>query len=104
MLFREGKLKEFIITKPLLYEMLKGLKKKKKIKTMNIKMAINSQLSIIEYNNKPSKQARQKQNHRYGDHLESYQLGGGRDKWEKVQEIRSIADRYRMDRRILRRV
>ena len=34
-------LKEFIITKPLLYGMLKGLKKKK-IKIMNIKMSINS--------------------------------------------------------------
>ena len=33
------KLKDFIITKPLLYEMLKGFKKKKKIKTMNNKMA-----------------------------------------------------------------
>ena len=42
------KLKEFIITKPLLHEMLKGLKKNKKIKTMNIKMATNSQLSTIE--------------------------------------------------------
>ena len=40
------KLKEFIITKPLLYEMSMDLFKKK-IKTMNIKMAINSQLSII---------------------------------------------------------
>ena len=38
------KLKEFIITKPLLYEILKGLLLKKKIKTMTIKMAINSQL------------------------------------------------------------
>ena len=38
------KLKEFIITKPLLYEMLRDLFKKKKIKTMNIKMT-NSQLS-----------------------------------------------------------
>ena len=61
------KLKEFIITKPLLHEMLKGLKFKK-IKTMNIKMAINSQLSTIE-SKKLSKQAEQKQNHRYGDHL-----------------------------------
>ena len=34
------KLKEFIITKPLLYEMLKGFKKKKTT-TMNNKMAIN---------------------------------------------------------------
>ena len=31
------KLKEFIITNPLLHEMLKGLIKEKKIKTMNIK-------------------------------------------------------------------
>ena len=31
------KLKEFIITKPLLYEMLKGLSKKKKIKSMTSK-------------------------------------------------------------------
>ena len=37
------KLKEFIIIKPLLYEMLKGLTKKKKIKTMNCKMITNSQ-------------------------------------------------------------
>ena len=40
------KLKEVIITKPLLYDMLKG--PKKKIKTMNVKMTINSQLSITE--------------------------------------------------------
>ena len=43
------KLKEFIITKPLLYEMLKGLtKKKKKIKNMNSKMTANSQLLTTE--------------------------------------------------------
>ena len=42
------KLKEFIITNPLLYEMLKGLFKKNKIKTMNIKMAINTYISTIE--------------------------------------------------------
>ena len=38
------KLKEFIITKPLLYEMLKDLSKKKKIKNMTSKMTTNSQL------------------------------------------------------------
>ena len=37
------KFKEFIITNPILYEMLKG-PKKKKIKTMNSKMTANSQL------------------------------------------------------------
>ena len=42
------------------------------IKTMNFKMAINSQLSTIESKNKLSKQTEQKQNHRYGDHLEGY--------------------------------
>ena len=43
------KLKEFIITKPLLYEMLKGLiSEKKKTKTVNNKMAINTYLSTIE--------------------------------------------------------
>ena len=43
------KLKEFIITKPLLYEMLKGLRsRKKKIKNMNNKMTTNSQLSTNE--------------------------------------------------------
>ena len=42
------KLKEFIITKPLLYEMLKGLRdlsKKKKIKNMNNKN--DSKLTVI---------------------------------------------------------
>ena len=42
------KLKEFIITKPLLYEMLKGLIRKKTIKTMNSKMTTDSQLSTTE--------------------------------------------------------
>ena len=42
------KLEELIITKPLLHEMLNGFKKKK-IKTMNTKMATNSQLSTTEY-------------------------------------------------------
>ena len=36
------KLKEFIIIKPVLYEMLKGLKKMKKIKNMYNKVAINT--------------------------------------------------------------
>ena len=51
------KLKEFIITKPLLYEMLKELKKNKKIKYMNNKMAINTYLSTIE-SQKQTKQTR----------------------------------------------
>ena len=52
----KNKLKEFIITKPLLYEMLKGLKKRNKVKTMN-KMEINTYLSTIE-SKKQTKQIR----------------------------------------------
>ena len=46
----KAKFKEFIITKLLLYEMLKGLsKKKEKMKTpLNSKMTTNSQLSTTE--------------------------------------------------------
>ena len=44
---------------------------------MNIKMSINSQLSIIESKKKPlSKQAEQKQNHSYGDHWDGGQWEG----------------------------
>ena len=43
------KLKEFIITKTFLYEMLKDLSKKKNmINNMNSKMTTNSQLSTAE--------------------------------------------------------
>ena len=90
------KLKEFILTNPLLYEMLKELfKKKKKIKTMNTKVEKNSQLSTTEpkkkKKNKLSKQPEQEQNHRYGNLLEGYQLGGGRGRMgEKMQGLRSI--------------
>ena len=53
------KLKEFIVTKPLLNEMLKGLNKK--IKNLNNKMAISTYLSTRE-SKKLSKQE-QRQNH-----------------------------------------
>ena len=51
------KLIEFIITKPLLYEILKVLHKKKKIKTMNNKMVMMICLSTIE-SKKQTKQTR----------------------------------------------
>ena len=53
----EKKLNEFIITKPLLYEILRRLVEEKNIKTMNNKMAINTNLSKIE-----SKKLEQRQN------------------------------------------
>ena len=49
---------------------------------MNIKRATNSQLSTTEIQKekekgkKLSKQPEKEQNHRYGDHLEGYQLAG----------------------------
>ena len=73
---------------------------------MNNKMTINSQLSATEpkkKKNKLSKQLEQEQNHRNGDHMEGYQWGraGGRI-GEKVQGIRSINGRYKIDRGRLR--
>ena len=56
---------------------------------MNIKVAINSQLSTTE-SKKQSKQVEQEQNHRNEDLLEGCQLGGGRERMgEKVQRLRS---------------
>ena len=49
------KLKEFIITKPLLYDMLKGLRSKKKIKSMNSKMTTNSKPSTTKPKNTKTK-------------------------------------------------
>ena len=46
---------------------------------MNIKKAINSQLSKTESKeNKQNNQPEHEHNHRYGDYLEGYQLEGGR--------------------------
>ena len=65
-------------------------------------MTTNSQLSTVESKKKKtklSKQLEQEQNHRYRDHLEGYQLGEGRRKMgEKVQGLRSILHRYKVDR------
>ena len=68
-------------------------------------MTTNSQLSTIEPKEKKklSKQLEQEQNHRNRDHMEGYQQGGGRGRMgEKVQGIRSINGRYKMDRGKLR--
>ena len=53
--------------------------------------------------NKLSKQLEQEENHRNGGHMEGYNWGGGRERiGEKVQRIRSIIDRYKIDRGRLR--
>ena len=50
-------------------------------------MHIYEQLNL---KNKLSKQADKKQNHTYGDHLEGYQLGRGKERMEgKVQGLRN---------------
>ena len=68
----------------------KLFKKKKKIKSTNYKMA--KKMCVYQQLNlkiKLSKQPEQKQNLRYGGHLEGYQLGGGRGRMgEKVQGLR----------------
>ena len=98
------KLKEFIITKPLLYEMLRDLSKEKKIKTINSKMTTNSQLSTTE-------SKKQKQITRTGRESQKWRSHGGllarrrRGRMgEKVQEIRYINGRHKIDRGKLRRV
>ena len=74
---------------------------------MNSKMTTNSQLSTTlpkknKDKNKLSKQLEQEQNHKNGDHIEGYHQGGEGRMEEKVQGIRSIIGRYKMDRERLR--
>ena len=71
------KLKVLIITKPVFYEMLKGLFNKKKTKTMNNEIAINTYLKTIESKDKLSKQGEYKQNHRYREQFDGCQMGEG---------------------------
>ena len=87
----EKKLKEFIITKSLLYEMLKGLKKEKKIKTMNNNMAKNTCLSTqLNLKIKLSNQEKQRQNQVHGEHFDCCQMGGGYGRMgEEVKGLRS---------------
>ena len=47
---------------------------------MNIKMGMNQQVSVTEFKNKLNKLTEQKQNHKYGDPLEGYQL----EEWGKI--------------------
>ena len=80
------------------------------IENINSKVTRNSQLSTTEpktskNKNKLSKQLEQEQYHRNGDHMEGYQRGGVEERMgEKVQGIRSIIGRYKIDRGRLRTV
>ena len=54
------------------------------------------------HKNKLRKQPEQEQNHRYGDHLEGYQLGGRMGRMgEKVETLKCIIGRYKIDRGML---
>ena len=68
---------------------------------MNSKMTTNSQLSTLETKKqkKLSNRLEQEQNHRNGDHMEGDQWGGRGENGEKVQGIRSIIGRYKIDTR-----
>ena len=60
---------------------------------------INNQTWNNKNKNKLSKQVEQEQNHRNGDHMEGYQQGGvGSRMGKKVQEVKSINGRYKIDR------
>ena len=65
-------------------------------------MKTNSQLNLKIKTNKLSKQLEQEQNHRNGNHMEGYQWGCGGRMGEKVQGMRSINSRYKIDRGRLR--
>ena len=57
---------------------------------MNIKMATNSWLSTIESKEQTKQTSKIWQNHRYGDHLEGYQLGGRRGQMGGTVQIKYI--------------
>ena len=69
---------------------------------MNSKMATNSKVSATKpkkNKNKLSKQLQQEQIYRNGHHMDCYQWGGrGERIGEKVQGIKSINGRYKIDR------
>ena len=71
------KLKDFIITKPLLYEMLETCLRKRrwpKLWTVNWQQTHNyQQPNLKQQQQQLSKQLEQEQNHRNGDHMEGYQ-------------------------------
>ena len=66
----------------------RDLFKKKKIKTMNNKMAINTHLSITESKKETSKQEEQRQNHGYTERFDGCQMGRGC--WGMFEEMRGL--------------
>ena len=91
MLPRQGKAKGVHHQQTIITGNVKGtyLRKKKKIKTMNLKRQQIHNYQQLNLKNKQtnkqklSKEPEQEQNHRYGEHLEGYQLGMGRERMGK---------------------
>ena len=84
------KLKEFLITQPLLDEMLKGLFKKKKMKTMHVKMAVHSQLSTIESERQTKQTSRTETKSQIWSSFGGLSAGRGKEEnGEKAQGLRS---------------
>ena len=72
------KLKKFIITKLLLYEMLNGFIWEKEDQNWTVKWQQTHNYQQLKEKNKKqklSKQLEQEQNHRNEDHMEGYQWG-----------------------------
>ena len=72
---------------------------------MNSKMTTYSQLSTTEpkkQQKQTSKQLEQEQNYKNGDHMEGCQWGEVGENGEKVQRVRSINGRDKIDRGRLR--
>ena len=68
----------------------RDFKKKKKIKTMNNKMAKIHMCQQLNVKNKLSKQEEQRQNHGYGEHCDGFQMGRARGGvGEEVRGLRS---------------
>ena len=68
---------------------------------MNIKMTTNSQLSTTEPKTQKLKLSKlqEEQNQRNGDHMKTFQQGGGGGRWwGRVQGIRSIVGRHKIGR------
>ena len=75
-------LKECLITKPLLYEMLKGLIEEKGDQNMTNKMVINTHSSTIESKKQPGKQE-ERQSHGCRENFDGCQMGEGVREWVK---------------------
>ena len=60
------------------------------------------ELNLTQTNRKTKQTTRTGKNHRYGDHLDGYQLEWGRGEWGMVQGLQRIIGRNKIDKGKLR--